>query len=62
MLLDNIRRECDRQKITISDLERRAGLAKNSIYKWSVTAPSVQKVKAAADVLGTTIDELLKRR
>ena len=43
----------------IMQLEEDLGFARGSIYKWDTNTPSVSKVKAVADRLGTTVDALL---
>jgi hypothetical protein len=50
----------DEKGLSFNKLEREAGLARNSICKWGVSVPAVDKVAAVASVLGTTIDELLR--
>ncbi|WP_439645139.1 helix-turn-helix domain-containing protein [Lacticaseibacillus pantheris] len=37
----------------------KAGLSENAIYSWKRYAPSSDKLKAVADVLGVTVDYLL---
>lgn len=58
-LLDNIRKQCRQQKITIDRLEKAAGLAPNTIYKWNRVIPGVDKVQKVAKVLNATVDDLL---
>lgn len=59
-LVENIKRTCQKRGIRVSELERRAGLPLNSIYKWDKSIPSVERVKRAADVLEVTIDKLME--
>lgn len=59
-LFENIKRICSEKKISVLDLEHRAQLSENSIYAWKKTEPSIGKVKRVSDVLGVTVDELLK--
>lgn len=47
------------QRYTLAALERAAGLSNGAIAKWRVNEPSVDRVQRVADVLGTTIDELI---
>ena len=58
-LVRNIKAACADQGMTIAELERAAGLAENSIYKWQTTIPGIDKVKKVAFVLQTPIDELI---
>jgi transcriptional regulator with XRE-family HTH domain len=45
---------------SIPEVERGANIGRNTIYKWDKSSPSVEKIKAVADYLGVTVDELLK--
>ncbi len=62
MLYDNIRYYIKKAGLSISEAERRAGLARGHIYRWKKSAPSVTNIKKVADVLGVTVDELIKER
>ena len=55
----NIQRMCKAQGLPVMKLEEDLGFARGSIYKWDSNTPSVVKVKAVADRLGTTVDALL---
>ncbi len=59
-MLERIAELCREKKISILELERRAGLKNRTIYKWDQSMPSADKVKSVADVLGTTMEELLR--
>lgn len=62
-MLENIKRYCADQGLTIQQLEEKAQIAAGTIGRWGKDGklmPSVDKVKRVADVLGTTVDELLK--
>lgn len=56
----NIQNRCKEQNKTIIGLEEELQFPRGSICKWDKNRPSVMKVKAVADALHTTIDELLK--
>lgn len=59
-MVEKIKKLCKAQKLPISTLQRELGLNANAIKRWDVHKPSVDKVKAVADRLGVTVDELLK--
>ena len=61
MMLTKILEKCKERGITLAELERQAGLANRTIYKWNENVPSVEKVLAVANVLGVTVDELVKK-
>lgn len=59
-MLGRITELCRERKISVLELERRAGLKQRTVYRWDDNMPSVDKVKAVADVLGVTVDDLLR--
>ena len=59
-MLHNIRIRAKEKGWTVAEVERRAGLTTNSIYKWDENEPGVYKVANVAKVLGTTVDKLIK--
>ena len=61
-LLENVRKQCKEQQITIDQLEKAAGLAMNSIYRWGRISPSIDKVQRVARTLNVTVDKLLNER
>lgn len=60
MLATKIRKLCREKNISVSTLEEKTELGKNSIYDWDKSVPSVDKVKRVADYFGTTVDDLLR--
>ena len=40
--------------------ERKAGLAKGTIYRWKKASPTVSNLKKVADALGVKIEKLIK--
>lgn len=60
-MFTKIKAICQTKKILLKDLEKRAGLAYNTVNRWDRISPSVDKVAAVADVLGVTVDELIGR-
>jgi transcriptional regulator with XRE-family HTH domain len=61
MMLTNILEKCKEKGLTLAELERQAGLANRTIYKWDENVPSVDKVVAVAKALDVTVDELVKK-
>lgn len=59
-LLDNIRKRCYDKGLSISALERGAGLGNGVIRKWNSASPTLRTVIAVADYLGVTVNDLLK--
>lgn len=60
MIVDNIKRLCSQENITINKLEASVGLGVNTIYKWASCSPSVANLKLVANFFGCTVDDLLK--
>ena len=56
----NVKKACAEKKISIYALENKLGFPRSSICKWDVNTPGVDKVKAVADELGKSIEELLE--
>lgn len=59
MLYDNIKAICDKKKLTISWVEKEAGLSNGTIGKWRETGAVVNNVYAVAKVLNVSVEELL---
>lgn len=60
MILNNIKKRCVAMGISLPELELRAGLGKNTIYRWNAVYPSADKLKRVADLLGISVDDLFK--
>ncbi|QYU58168.1 helix-turn-helix domain-containing protein [Weissella confusa] len=59
-IYDNVKLIALKKGIGIPQLEQSAGLSNGSIGKWNKVNPRVTSVKAVADVLGVSVDTLLK--
>ena len=59
-IFDKISRKAAEKGISINSLENQAGVSTGSIYKWNVVSPTIRSLSKVAEVLGCTIDELLK--
>ena len=57
-LYENIKKKCEEKGISIAKLERAANLSVGSISHWRASDPKLGNVKAVADYLHCTIDEL----
>lgn len=62
LLYDNIKKICENQGISISELEKNLGFSRSYICKWNENEPGVRKVQKVADFLGVPIEELLENR
>ena len=55
MIYENIKHYAKKRGLTIREIERRAGLARGHMEKW-------KRLQKVADVLGVTVNTLLKER
>lgn len=59
MIYDRIKKLCEAQGITIMECEKRAGLGNGVISGWKTSSPRLDKIKAVAAVLNTTVNDLI---
>lgn len=57
--LVKIKRISKKRGLSLYQLNNQAGLKANVIYSWKTKNPSVEKLKAVADVLDVSVDYLL---
>ena len=60
VIFKNIKKICEKKKISISQLEELAGLSKGSIYKWNTSIPKVDSLQKVANILKVKIEKLLE--
>lgn len=48
------------QRLSIRQIEIAAGLSNGAIARWSEKSPSIDKVYRVANVLGCTVDDLIR--
>lgn len=60
MLLEKIKKLCEKRGISIYKLEKDLGFSESSICKWENSSPSAVKLKQVADYFGVTVDYLLE--
>ncbi len=60
MILQNIKRLCLQNNITLKELERRTEIGNGVIARWADGRPRIDLVKKVADYFGCTVDDLLK--
>ena len=52
---------CNKQGISLNNLEERIGFARNSLYSWKNSEPKPKKLKVVADYFNVSTDYLLGR-
>lgn len=62
MLLDNVKRLCNENGISIWSLEKAIDVGNGTIGKWDNGFPRLDTVKKVADYFGVTIDSLMESR
>ena len=62
MIYTNILAICEKWGIPIRKLERDCGIGNGVVRRWDNGSADVWLVKAVADYLGVTVDELLRER
>lgn len=60
MIYDKIKEICKAQGISVTTVEKEAGLSNGAISKWNDSSPTVDNLQAVARVLKTTVNELLE--
>ena len=58
-MFDRIKEISKKRGLTLAQLNEKVGFKQNVIYSWKTKTPSVDKVKAVADVLNVSVDYLL---
>ncbi len=60
LLYTNICKKAKQVGISINSIEKETGLSIGSICKWNTVSPTVKNLSKVANVLGCTVDELLR--
>ena len=59
MIYDKLKEVCKSKGVSVTSVERKAGLSNGTISKWNDVSPTVNKLNAVAKVLKVKIDTLL---
>lgn len=59
MIYDTIKALCKKKGVSVSSVEKEAGLSNGAISKWNDSSPTVDKLNAVAKVLDVKVDCLL---
>lgn len=60
IILERIKALCAEQGLTIHSLEEKAGLSNGVVDNWETASPNLSSIKAVAEVLHVSIDELVQ--
>lgn len=59
MIYSKIKKICREKGMSITQIEKIAGLSNSAISKWNNASPTVDNLQAVAKVLGCKVDDLL---
>lgn len=59
-IYENVSHLANKKGLSVSELERRAGLSKGAISKWRDSSPTVENLLKVAQALSVSIGRLLK--
>lgn len=60
-MYDAIKEICKERNISVSSLERKAGVGNGTITKWNENSPSLDNLQKVADALGIKVTTLINR-
>ena len=60
LIYENVKALADKKKLSIAEVERRAGIGNGTIGKWQKATPNLKSLEAVAKVLGVSISRLMK--
>ena len=61
-LLEKIKIEANKKGLTLRQINEKAKLGTNAIYRWKNQTPNIESVQKVADVLGVSTDYLLGKK
>ena len=59
LIYDNIKKVCKEKGISVSSVEKQAGLSTGAISKWNASSPTIEKLQAVANVLKVNVNKLI---
>lgn len=60
-LLDKIKQEAKKQGLTLRQINDKANLGTNAIYRWKNQTPNINSVKKVAKILNVSVDYLIEK-
>lgn len=61
VIYDKIKKICTERKISVTSVEKEAGLSNGAISKWGDKMPLADNLYSVAQVLNVTVEELLEK-
>lgn len=62
LIYDKIKEVCKEKGVSITSVEKKAGLGNGAVTKWNKSSPTLNNIQAVADVLHVEVSELLTER
>ncbi len=62
MIYDTIKEICQKKGLSVSSVEKEAGLSNGAISKWNDSSPTVDRLNAVAKVLNVKVDCLISTK
>ena len=62
MIYDTIKALCKKRGLSVTSVEKEAGLSNGAISQWNDSSPTVDKLNAVAKVLNVKVDCLLRQK
>ena len=62
MIYDTIKALCKKRGLSVTSVEKEAGLSNGAISKWNDSSHTVDKLNAVAKVLNVKVDCLLRQK
>jgi transcriptional regulator with XRE-family HTH domain len=59
LIYDNIKKVCKEKGLSVSSVEKQAGLSTGAISKWNTSSPTIEKLQAVATVLKVNVNKLI---
>lgn len=60
LIYDKLKEVCKEKGVSITSVEKKAGLGNGAITKWNKSSPTLNNLQAVADVLHVKVDVLLE--
>lgn len=62
MIYENVRALANKRGLSLTEVEKQAGLSRGIICKWKTASPTADKLQAVAKILKCSVDDLLSTK
>lgn len=62
LIYNKIKEICKQKGISVTCLEKKAGLSNGAISKWNSSSPTADNLQAVAKILNVTLDEIIEQK